>query len=68
MQPPSLKELERRLSTRGTDSTEKVKERIEKAEYELDQAQFFDTILLNDNLPEACEQAEKLIEDFLKKE
>lgn len=68
VQPPSLKELERRLSTRGTDSTEKVKERIEKAEYELDQAQFFDTILLNDNLPEACEQAEKLIEDFLKKE
>lgn len=68
VQPPSLKELERRLSGRGTDSTEKVKERIEKAEYELDQAQFFDTILLNDNLPEACEQAEKLIEDFLKKE
>jgi len=68
VQPPSLEELERRLSTRGTDSIEKVKERIEKAEYELDQAKFFDTILLNDNLPEACQQAEKLIEDFLKKE
>ena len=68
VQPPSLEELERRLSTRGTDSIEKVKERIEKAEYELDQAKFFDTILLNDNLPEACQQAERLIEDFLKKE
>lgn len=68
VQPPSLKELERRLSVRGTDSKEKVKERVEKAEYELGQAKFFDTILLNDNLPEACAQAEKLIEDFLKKE
>ncbi|HLR49224.1 MAG TPA: guanylate kinase [Candidatus Sphingobacterium stercoripullorum] len=68
VQPPSLEELERRLSTRGTDSIEKVKERIEKAEYELDQAKFFDTILLNDNLPEACQQAERLIEGFLKKE
>ena len=68
VQPPSLEELERRLSTRGTDSIEKVKERIEKADYELDQAKFFDTILLNDNLPEACQQAERLIEGFLKKE
>jgi guanylate kinase len=65
VEPPSLDELEKRLRGRGTDSEEKLKERIEKADKELVYAKDFDVILHNDSLEEACLEAEKLIEDFL---
>lgn len=65
VEPPSLDVLEKRLRGRGTDSEEKLKERIEKADKELIYAKDFDVILHNDSLKKACLEAEKLIEDFL---
>lgn len=65
VEPPSLDELEKRLRGRGTDSEEKLKERIEKASKELIYAKDFDVILHNDSLDRACLEAEELIEDFL---
>lgn len=65
VEPPSLEELEKRLRGRGTDSEEKLKERIEKADKELIYAKDFDVILHNDSLKQACIDAEKLVEDFL---
>lgn len=65
VEPPSLDILEKRLRGRGTDSEEKVKERVEKATKELAYAPSFDVILQNDSLEKACQEAEKLIEDFL---
>lgn len=65
VEPPSLDELEKRLRGRGTDSEEKLKERIEKADKELIYAKDFDLILHNDSLEKACLEAEKLVEDFL---
>lgn len=65
VEPPSLDELEKRLRGRGTDSEEKLKERIEKADKELIYAKDFDVILHNDSLDKACLEAEKLVEDFL---
>lgn len=65
VEPPSLDELEKRLRGRGTDSEEKLKERIEKADKELIYAKDFDLILHNDSLDKACLEAEKLVEDFL---
>lgn len=65
VQPPSLSVLEDRLRGRGTDSEEKLKERIEKADKELVYAKEFDVILHNDSLEIACLEAEKLIEKFL---
>src|SRR5690606_2898662 len=43
--PPSLEVLQERLSGRGTDSEEKLKERFAKAELELSYADKFDVIL-----------------------
>lgn len=66
--PPSLEVLESRLRGRGTDSDEKLQERLAKAAKELDFAEQFDVTLTNDRLEKALEDAEKLLEDFLEKD
>ncbi|MFZ4863406.1 guanylate kinase [Sphingobacterium sp. Mn56C] len=63
--PPSLEVLKQRLSGRGTDSEEKLQERFAKAEHELSFADKFDVILNNFDLDTACNEAEKLVLDFL---
>jgi len=66
VQPPTLDILIERLRGRGTDSEEKLKERIEKADKELAFAPQFDVILKNDDLDVACEEATELLLQFLK--
>ncbi|MDR2910716.1 MAG: guanylate kinase [Bacteroidales bacterium] len=63
--PPSIEELEKRLQNRSTETDDKIQIRIAKAKYELDFAKQFDVILINDNLEDACLEAEKLISCFL---
>ncbi len=65
VQPPSLEVLIERLTGRGTDSGEKLKERFVKAKKELNYAPKFDIILKNHDLETACNEAEKLVKDFL---
>mgnify|MGYP003480082115 CR=1 FL=1 len=65
VQPPSLEVLINRLTTRGTDSPDKLVERIAKAEKELAYADRFDVILQNDVLAVACQEAEALVANFL---
>ncbi|MBL7884098.1 MAG: guanylate kinase [Bacteroidia bacterium] len=64
--PPSIDHLEKRLKSRETETPESIARRIGKAEEELKTANQFDKIVLNDNLENAFEQAERLVEDFLK--
>ncbi|MDV7186793.1 guanylate kinase [Lutibacter sp. TH_r2] len=66
VQPPSIEEMERRLRGRKTDSEEKIKERVAKAENELKFSKDFDVILINDNLEDAKAEAYKLVEKFIK--
>lgn len=63
--PPSLDVLEERLRGRGTDSEEKLKERVVKAERELNYKIQFDFILQNHDLETACNDAENLVADFI---
>ncbi|MEO5909791.1 MAG: guanylate kinase [Pelobium sp.] len=65
VQPPSLAVLVDRLTGRGTDPEEKVKERISKAAKELAYAPKFDVILQNNELSLACQQAEDLLMNFI---
>jgi guanylate kinase len=65
VQPPSLEVLIERLTGRGTESKEKVKERIAKAQKELAYADKFDVILKNYDLADACKEAENLLETLL---
>lgn len=65
VQPPSLEVLVQRLSGRGTDSAEKLGERISKAGKELGYADKFDVILPNNDLQTACKEAEILVREFI---
>nr|WP_321451087.1 guanylate kinase [uncultured Carboxylicivirga sp.] len=66
VQPPSIEVLEQRLIGRATDTPEKIKERLAKAEYELGFASQFDEVVVNDNLEHAIQQTEELLTNFLK--
>ena len=65
VQPPSLEVLIERLTARGTDSEEKIAERITKAEKELSYASKFDIVLENNELTIACAKAEELVSNFM---
>ena len=65
VQPPSYEELEKRLRGRSTETEEKINQRMEKARKELAFASEFDTVVINDNLEEACNKAKGLVTDFL---
>lgn len=66
VQPPSYEVLEERLRARSTETEEKIEMRLAKAREELAKAPAFDTILVNDDLTKACEEAKLLVNDFLK--
>lgn len=63
--PPSVEELEKRLRTRKTETEEKIKMRIAKAEKELATAPLFDVVLQNNNLETACNEAYKMVKNYL---
>lgn len=67
VQPPSLEVLIERLTSRGTDSQEKLAERIVKADKELLYANRFDVIQKNYDLETACSEAVELVSNFLSK-
>lgn len=66
IQPPSVQELRKRLEGRGTDAPDVIESRIAKAEYELSFASKFDTVIVNDNLETAQQEALEVICRFLK--
>lgn len=64
--PPSLEVLEQRLRGRGTDSEEAIRERLDKAGWELEFAKGkFDWELVNDRLEDTFALAEATINRFL---
>ena len=65
VQPPSVEELSRRLHSRGTDSEEVIKVRLDKAAYELTFAPQFDRIIVNDDLDKAKAEVVKVVDDFI---
>lgn len=67
VKPPSLAVLEARLRKRGTESAEKLKERITKAKLEMKFSDRFDKVLLNDDLKETLSKALELVTDFIRK-
>lgn len=65
IKPPSVDELRRRLTARGTDTAEAIENRLAKAEYELTFADQFDHIVVNDDLDTAKAETLRLVKDFL---
>ncbi len=67
IQSPSVEDLRQRLIARGTDSEDKIAERIAKSEWELTFAPQFDRIIINDDLAKAQQEIVKVIRDFMEK-
>lgn len=65
VQPPSVEELRKRLISRSTDTPEIIEKRVAKAAYELTFASQFDVIIKNDELANACNEAQFRVKEFL---
>lgn len=63
--PPSVEALEERLINRGTEPAEKIRQRIEKARWELDFAQEFDLVIVNSSLEMAKTEILGNVTEFL---
>jgi guanylate kinase len=62
IEPPSMEELERRLRGRGTETEERIRLRLETAAWELEQRDWFDHVVVNDDLKRASAQVAAIIE------
>ena len=68
IQAPSVEILRERLIGRATDSQEAIEKRVAKAASEMEfAAGKFDHVLVNDDLQTAFAEAERIIDEFLKK-
>ncbi len=61
IKPPSLEELKTRLNKRKSESEEAINKRLGRIEFEYEQAEKFDYVIINDNLHHTIEQIEDLI-------
>lgn len=68
IKPPSLGELERRLLLRESEDEHSLKQRLERAGFELAQANRFDRAVVNDDLDRAVEEVTAVITEFLSKQ
>ena len=65
IQPPSLKVLKQRLESRGTETEYSLGLRLERASEELEYADRFDQIIINDDLDTAYAQLRRAVTEFL---
>lgn len=65
IQPPSVEVLRQRLINRGTDSMEDIKNRVDKAEFEISIGPQFDHTVINDVLDIAVAEVHDLIANFV---
>jgi guanylate kinase len=65
---PSYEALKERLHNRGTESEESLSRRLFKAKFEMAFADKFDVVLLNEDLDKSTAEAQRLYDDFIRKE
>ena len=65
--PPSMEELRRRLCGRGTDAAEVIEKRMNNAETEMSERGAYQHQLINEDLDEALEKLERMLERERKK-
>jgi guanylate kinase len=62
--PPSRQELLRRLRARGTERGEDLDRRLEAIDRELDQAEWFHHVVVNDDITRASREVADIIEQY----
>ena len=65
IQPPSVEELRKRLTERGTDAPGIIESRMAKAGFELNHADRVDVVIVNDDLEKAKAEALQRVKEFL---
>lgn len=65
IRPPSLEVLKQRLLARKTETEETLKLRLERAESELDYADRFDHVIINEDLETAYAQLRNIVQTFM---
>ena len=65
--PPSIGELENRLRRRKNNSEEDLKERLDKAEKEMEMKDKFDQIIINNDLNKSKDEILSVVKGFLNK-
>ena len=68
IEPPSVDELKKRLSSRGTETPESLATRINKSTYELSFKDHFNNVIVNADLEKACKEAEVIVRSFIEDE
>jgi guanylate kinase len=59
--PPTLKELEKRLVGRNTETKEVIQKRLERAKEELSLYKEYDYIIINDNIEQAAKYIQEIV-------
>jgi guanylate kinase len=60
---PTFEELERRLRDRATESSGEIGERLELARRQLEEAELFDHVIVNDDLERAADEVEEIVRE-----
>jgi guanylate kinase len=58
---PTFEELERRLRARATESAGEIGERLQLAREQLEEAELFDHVIVNDDLTRAADEVEEIV-------
>ena len=61
--PPSMEELKRRLTERGTDSAEVIEQRMKNARAEMAEAKWYHHVIVNDDLTRAVSNLRAIIQE-----
>jgi len=64
--PPSIEELKERLISRGTENLEVIENRLKIASEELKQVDFYDYVVVNDDLQEAISKVRDIVSSEVK--
>jgi len=62
---PSMEELKKRLTGRGTESRESLSQRLYRAKFEMTFENKFDITLLNEKVEDSFVKVEELVEKFI---
>ena len=60
---PTFDELERRLRARATESAGEIGERLRLARQQLEEAEYFDHVIVNDDLERAAGEVERIVQE-----
>lgn len=66
IQAPSKDELRNRIENRGENSLEEIEEHMERAIKEMEEAKYYDYVLVNEDLQECVKQVKEIIEQNIK--